>query len=79
MAVWIAELDHLLPPGKVVELTNNTSFGDVLPMILLVLSLVIKPFIVVAIFGTALFVSKIIMRYIPDGRIKKFLLTNDSK
>ena len=48
-------------------------------MILLVLSLVIKPFIVVAIFGTAFFVSKIIMRFIPDGRIKKFLLTNDSK
>jgi len=43
----------------------------------LLIAFIVKPFFIFALFGTAFLVSKLIMRFIPEGKIKKALSTRD--
>jgi len=43
----------------------------------LLLAFIIKPLFICALFGSAILISKLIMHFIPEGKIKKMLSTSD--
>jgi hypothetical protein len=41
------------------------------------IAFIVKPLFICLLFGAAVGIAKIVMRFIPEGKVKKFLSTSD--
>jgi hypothetical protein len=42
-----------------------------------IISFIVKPLFICLLFGAAVGIAKIVMRFIPDSKLKRFLSTSD--
>jgi len=42
-----------------------------------IIAFIVKPLFICLLFGAAVGIAKIVMQFIPEGKVKKFLLTSD--
>ena len=42
-----------------------------------IIAFIVKPLFICLLFGSAVGIAKIVMQFIPEGKVKKFLSTSD--